>query len=176
MNIILCGPPFCGKSKLGQEAAQKLGWVFKDTDLLLEEFYQQEKNVSLTYREIYRIEGNEIFRHYENRAVTSLEGCRHNLIALGGGSLGHSENIKILKRLGRILYLKTSLDILKERLMSSPLPSYLENEPDPWIAYQTHIKSRCGIYEQCADKIIETAVLSESQIISAIIETGQNRN
>ncbi|QLH34809.1 MAG: AAA family ATPase [Parachlamydiaceae bacterium] len=61
MNIILCGPPFCGKSTLGKLAAEKLGWEFIETDLLLEHCYTQENQTLLTYREIFRQEGEKSF-------------------------------------------------------------------------------------------------------------------
>lgn len=170
MNIILCGPPFTGKTTLGQQAAQKLGWNFNDTDRLLEKFYADEKKSKLTCREIHRKEGEERFRDYESQAVASLQGCEKHVIALGGGSLNHAHNVKILKKLGTLLYIKTSLEILQKRLLSGPLPSYLENEIDPLMAYRELVEARSFIYEKHADKIIETDTLSQAQIISIICE------
>ena len=169
MNIILCGPPYTGKSTLGLQVAQKLGWHFKDTDRLIEQYYAEDKNVKLTCREIHRKEGEEMFRHYENQVVASLLGSEKCVIALGGGCLNQVDNLQIVKKLGLLLYIKTSFDTLQKRLLSGPLPSYLESEKDPLKAYQKLVKTRSLMYEEHADEIIETDHLSPSQIIESII-------
>lgn len=167
MNIILCGPPLAGKTTLGQKAAQQLRWQFLDTDRILEKCYAEDR-FPMTYREIYQKEGEEVFRRYESRAIMSLHDCKKCVIALGGGSLNKVENVQMLKTLGSILYLKTSLETLQERLLAGLLPSYLEKEKDPVKAYQELIRERCSIYEKCADRIIVTDSLSQDQIVASI--------
>lgn len=168
MNLILCGPPLTGKTTLGQLTAQKLQWSFKDTDHLIEEFYATENHLKLSCREIHRKEGEERFRFYESKVVETLVCSQNCVIALGGGCLNQASNVKILKNLGLILYIKTSLVTLQKRLMSAPLPSYLEKEKDPLKAYERLINRRSSIYEACANKMIETDLLTETQIISII--------
>lgn len=174
MNIILCGPPLTGKTTLGKFAAKKLCWEFKDTDQLIEKYYSLEKDIRKDYKEIRRQDGEEVFRYYERRAITSLETSKKNVIALGGGSLNDKQNVSIIKKLGSLIYIKTSLEDLQKRLLSSPLPTYLEKEKDPWKAYKRLLKVRSPIYELYADKIIETDFLTLNEVVSLIIRPWES--
>lgn len=167
MNIILCGPPFTGKTTLGRLVAEQLQCEFKDTDHLLEKCYAKEKNIQMSCREIYRQEGEEIFRHYESRAVASLQDSQRCVIALGGGCLNKT-NSPLIKKLGSLLYIKTSLDILQKRLHSMALPAYLEKEKNPQEAYKKIVEARSIFYEKYADRIIDADSLSQFQIITII--------
>lgn len=170
MNIILCGPSFTGKTSLGKDAAQKLGWNFMDTDDLLEKCFEEEKNIQLPCREIYKKFGEDTFRQYESKAVNALQGSEKCVIALGGGCLTNSAHVSILKELGLLIYIKTALDVLQVRMQAGTLPSYLANHPDPLRAYQMLVSERSTFYEQYADKIIDTNTLDRLQIISLICE------
>ncbi len=171
MNILLCGPAFSGKTTFGQIAAQKLEWTFLDTDRLLEQCYASNKERSLTCREIYRNEGEQIFRIYEKRALASLTGCKNCVIALGGGTLSQLENIRLLKNLGTLLYLKTPVEDLQKRLLASTLPSYLEDEVDPLAAFRKLIQDRAAIFERYADKIVDTKGLEDGEVLLEILNT-----
>lgn len=169
--MILCGPPFTGKTTLGKLAAQQLGWPFRDTDDLLEKCYFEKTEKKLSFREIYRLEGEEIFRLYEKQVVASLSHCQKGVIALGGGCLNNEENVHMLKAIGLIIYIKTPWTILKQRLLSNSLPSYLDDKKDPLKAYQQLVHERSQIYERCADKIIDTTAFTQPQLISMICES-----
>ena len=173
-NIILCGPPFTGKSTLGKLAAVKLGWQFHDTDQLLEKCYADEKTESLTFREIHRKEGNAVFRYYENRAVISLKDSDKCVIALGGGCLIQQENVLFLQKLGILIYIKTPLTILKKRLLENALPSYLEKEKEPVKAFESLVNARIAIYEKHAHKIIDTTSLNQDEVLSILIKKGHD--
>lgn len=171
MNLIICGPPFTGKTTLGKQAAFELNWLFRDMDLLIEKAYFEERKIHLTCREIYRKEGEAEFRRFETHVITSLLGCKKYVFALGGGCLQKVENVLILKQLGSFIYLKTPLKVLKERLSLSPLPAYLEKTSEPLSAYEKLLNERCAIYEKYADKIIDTEDLSQTEIVSIIVRT-----
>lgn len=167
MNIILCGPPFAGKTTMGKLVSQQLGWLFIDTDRLAEKHYQEEYHGFLSCREIYR-KDEQLFRLCENRALHSLLGSQKCIIALGGGSLSRTENVEVIKQLGKLMYLKTPIHILQNRLLTNALPSYLEKAQNPLEQFKELVESRHLIYEKYADKIIEMDSLSESQILSMI--------
>jgi shikimate kinase len=162
-SIILCGPPYTGKTTLGQQAAAKLRWTFIDTDRLLEKYY----GVEITCREIYRMEGEEQFRRLESQAIATLKGSHKCVIALGGGTFNLPENARFLKTLGSLYYLKTPFDILLKRLLAAPLPSYLENEIDPVQAFRRLVEARSKVYEMHADKVIDT-----DQFLLKILQTA----
>ncbi|WP_213151400.1 shikimate kinase [Neochlamydia sp. AcF95] len=171
MNIILAGPPLAGKTTLGKQVACKFGWPFIDTDRLVEKCYKNEKNIQISCREIFKREGESQFRAYEQQAISSLQGYTCSVISLGGGALEKLENVKILKKTGKIIYIKTSLAVLEKRLLDHPLPSYLENEEKPIEAFQKLIRRRSPFYKLYADQIIETGSLNASQIVAIIYES-----
>ncbi|BBI17155.1 shikimate kinase [Neochlamydia sp. S13] len=171
MNIILAGPPLTGKTTLGKQVACKFGWPFIDTDMLVEKCYKNEKNIEVSCREIFKREGETQFRAYEQEAVLSLQGYTHSVISLGGGALEKLDNVRILKKIGKIIYIKTSLALLEKRLLDHSLPSYLENEEKPLEAFQKLVRRRSPFYELYADQIIETGSLSASQIVAIIYES-----
>lgn len=145
MNLILCGMPRAGKTAMGETLARQLGWAFKDTDREL------EKGHGLTKGELFRKWGEEQFRQKEQRVIASLAPLEPTIIALGGGSLNLVENIRILKTLGTIIYLKIPYPILLERMRQDP-PVYMKNVEEE---LQELMSKRCPIYEAAADQIYE---------------------
>lgn len=170
MNLILCGPPLSGKTTLGHKIAQALNWEFKDTDTLIEEYYLKKHHRKLSCREIYRLEGVDVFRAYENEVVKSLNSCHQNIIALGGGTLNHSENLTFIKKLGVLYYVKNPLEVLLKRLDAGPLPAYLAKENDPHEAFLKLLHLRLPIYETHADRVMDRAKFTDREILSNLQE------
>lgn len=167
MNIILCGPPLAGKTTYGKMTAENLGWQFIDTDRLIEKHFSKEAcGYSASCRQIYRTVGETKFRLYERQVVASLRNIQKAVIALGGGCLNDLENIRVLKKLGILLYLKTPFKVLEERLNLKQLPAFLENESNPIKAFRILLEDRCPIFEKYADRIVETE--NDDCIISKI--------
>ena len=79
MNIILIGMPGAGKSTLGVLLAKLMGYMFVDTDILL-----QQKHGALLGR-ILRRNGNRAFLKLEEEMFLSLE-LDGAVIATGGSA------------------------------------------------------------------------------------------
>lgn len=107
-NIILFGCKGSGKSTIGKLLAEKLQKKFIDTDLL---FYKPVK-------EIYQECGEEEFRCIESNIIFSLMQVSSSVIAVGGGAVIDSKNVKVLKNLGKMIYLKVELETILNRNVS----------------------------------------------------------
>lgn len=142
-NIILCGYKSCGKTTLGKKISEKTGMHFIDTDEL----------VSKNCRQLY-LHSEEAFREVEKEVIGALADFQNCVIATGGGSVLAPENVAILKKLGKIFYLRVPKEILKERLLSGTLPAYLDpNRPEE--SFEEMYESRKDVYERIADHIID---------------------
>lgn len=109
-NIYITGFMGSGKSTIGPILANTLGWDFFDLDDVI------EKKTGKKITEIFNESGEEFFRKLEHEELKELSGKKNLIISLGGGTIAYHSNFKILKQTGKIVYLKTSLDSVYERL------------------------------------------------------------
>jgi shikimate kinase len=82
-GVALVGFMGAGKSTVGRELAQRLGWQFLDLDELIEEREQRKID------DIFRRDGEPVFRRLECAAVRDATQSAANgpvVLALGGGA------------------------------------------------------------------------------------------
>ncbi len=99
-----------GKSTIGPILANTLGWDFSDLDKLI------ENKTGKKIREIFEQEGESYFRKIETETLKEVSELQNVIISLGGGTIANKENLEILKKTGKIIYLKVSLDTVYYRL------------------------------------------------------------
>lgn len=139
-NIILIGFKSSGKTTLGKKIAEKTGCHFIDADDL----------IAKNNREFYLAVGPIAFREIEKEVIRALAEFQNCIIATGGGVVLDPENVVILKKLGKLIYLKVEKEELKRRLLVDPLPAILD--PDrPEESFEKMYQERKSIYEQAAD-------------------------
>jgi shikimate kinase len=109
-NIILTGIMGSGKTSVGKEISRLKNFIFFDTD---EEI---EKRENLKISDIFEKFGEKYFRDIENKLIRELLNHDNLVISLGGGIFCNQENIKILKKLGKTIFLKTSVENILNRL------------------------------------------------------------
>ena len=153
-NWVLCGLPSSGKSTLGKKAAQSLSWQFIDLDEVIEKEFYNESGERLKCREIYRREGEILFRTREKNALKSLQGTNRAVIALGGGALSDPEAIRLIKAIGPLVYLKEDPEILWKRILSGGMPAFLDpgSSKEDFLALAA---KRGMVYEKEADLMID---------------------
>jgi len=81
--IALVGFMGAGKTTVGQALAERLGWRFADLDQLV------EARRGSSIREIFRLDGEKIFRHLEYSVLSDtigMTGSDRIVLALGGGA------------------------------------------------------------------------------------------
>ena len=97
-NIVIIGMPGSGKSTLGRLLAQKRGLAFFDADDVLEE--REARSIKSFFAE-----SEEAFRAAETRTLAYLAHMENAVIATGGGAVKKEENIRLLKKSGRIIFI-----------------------------------------------------------------------
>lgn len=124
-HIFLNGFMGAGKSKVGPLLADLLGCSWFDIDKLIEQ--KTGKKVS----EIFELHGESVFRKMESDTIKEMvlnkTPC---VISLGGGALTDPENKKIAEQQGIVVYLKSSPEIIFERVKNSTKRPLLNIERD----------------------------------------------
>lgn len=110
--LFLIGLPGVGKSTIGRIVAERLGLQFVDTDLFVESRYHT------TISSMIGCCGIDKFRKRERVALLELLQEEDTLIATGGGLPIWEDNMDRMLAHGLVVYLRSPLDLLAERLYS----------------------------------------------------------
>lgn len=106
-NIVLTGMPASGKSTVGKRLAAELGRPFVDTDEVIVEM------AGKSIPEIFAEVGEAGFRRIEAEAVAcvanTVTGC---VIATGGGAILRDDNVRALRRTGKLYFLNRDVEHL----------------------------------------------------------------
>lgn len=111
--IALVGFMGAGKTTVGQALAERLGWPFADLDQLV------EAHRGTSIREIFRRDGEKIFRHLEYSVLSDTirkTASGRMVLALGGGAFP-AEKIRAVLQAARIpaVWLDAPLEELYQR-------------------------------------------------------------
>ena len=109
MRIFIVGPMASGKSTLGKKLAQTLEIDFLDTD------NEIEKRAGAEISWIFEVEGEEGFRERERKALQKSVEKDNVVISTGGGIVTIVENRDLMIAKGKVVYLKTPIEIQLKR-------------------------------------------------------------
>lgn len=113
MRIYLIGYMGSGKSTLGKRLAKHAGLQFIDMDN-----YIEERNCK-TVPQLFAEYGEEGFRQRERKALEELSEFTEVVIATGGGAPCFFDNIRLMNRTGKTIFLNIDPEILAGRLIES---------------------------------------------------------
>ena len=108
VNLVLVGMPGSGKTTIGTELARMTGRPFIDLD---------DEIVRMTGKsipEIFSRHGERAFRALERKALSEACGKNGQIIATGGGSVLRKDNRTVMRRTGRVYFLRRELDQLAD--------------------------------------------------------------
>jgi shikimate kinase len=108
-NIILIGMPGSGKTTIGTELSEKIGYGYIDSDSVL--VAREGKRLS----EIIADVGREAFLDIEAKVNSELCASRC-IIATGGSVIYRDGAMQKLKEMGKIVYLKYPYEVIASRL------------------------------------------------------------
>ncbi len=157
-NIILIGMPGSGKSTVGVVLAKALGLRFLDVDLLI-----QEREGALL-QELIDSQGVERFLDLERDAVCSLN-CRGTVVAPGGSCVCREESIAYMRALGRVVYLKLSLEEVEGRIHNQASRG-IALSPGQTLA--DAYRYRAPLYEKCAHITVPIRGQSLAETVEAV--------
>ena len=160
MSIILIGMPSCGKSTLGVLLAKRLGYRFIDSDLLI-----QEREGKLLH-EIIDECGVEGFIKIENEVNCSITDERA-VVSTGGSAIYGEEAMAHFATLGKIVYLKISLETMLSRLGDYVHRGVVIRNGK---TLEDMFAERSGLYERYADLTISVENGEISTSLATILE------
>ena len=158
-NIVLIGMPASGKSTVGKVLSEKLSRKLVDTDSVIVD------NAKRSISDIFREDGESVFRDMESEAVKKVAAFSASVIATGGGAVLRRENVDALRENGKIYFLDRPLDLL---LPTEDRPTASTKE-----AIEKRYRERYSIYKASADRIIDASGSPEdiaNDIISDFLE------
>ncbi|HKI87786.1 MAG TPA: shikimate kinase [Draconibacterium sp.] len=152
MRIYLIGYMGCGKSTLGRRLSKHAGLQFIDMDN-----YIEERNYK-TIPQIFAEEGEAEFRKKERKALEELAEFTDIVIATGGGAPCFFDNIDVMNRTGKTIYLNIDPGILADRLMNSKTerPLIKGKSREELVAFiDETLRRRNGFYKQAHYQITQ---------------------
>lgn len=149
MNIILVGYRGTGKTTVGKELAEQVGYHFIDTD---EEVVRESGK---TIPEIFAEYGEPRFREMESKALRDITYRDRSVISTGGGIILSADNRRHIMNNGFCVYLTASPFVIYQRIhRDSNRPSLTGKSPMDEIVEL--LNKRHAFYEEVAAITIDT--------------------
>ena len=163
MNIVLIGLRGCGKTTVGKLLAKRLGKQFVEMDELI------VQRAGLSIPDIVDRYGWDIFRDLEEEVTRDVAMLDNIVNATGGGVVTKKENIHELKKKGKLVWLKASIDTLLKRIGNDEYRPSLTGKSQR-EDMEAVFAERRPIYERVADVIIDTDGKTSEEIVEAIVK------
>lgn len=132
-----------GKSTAGIKLAERMNYDFIDLDEYIEK--SAGKSIELIFSE----EGESGFRKIENEALKELLIQPDAIIATGGGTPCYFDNMDLMNKTGKTVYLKIPEEVLVKRLMDKKGDRPLikgKNEKELKEYVKKNLQEREGFY------------------------------
>ncbi len=156
-----------GKTHWGKLLSAKLQLPFRDLDSLIVD--KEQKSIA----DVFSEKGEEYFRYREMETLEELVGREESFVlSCGGGTPCFFNNIEFMKKSGRVVWLNTSVDVLKERLlkerMSRPLIKEISDEE--LKRYIIRKLSERKMYYEQADIIVNEESITLEELIRLLLQ------
>jgi len=175
MIITLTGFMGCGKSSVGRELHDLIGWPLEDLDDHIEA--AQGRSIP----EIFSRDGEAAFRSMELQAFREVVSANEKsskglILSLGGGTLTTPECAKVAKERTFCVYLKASTDTLVANLLEDgvsgrPMLSGAGSPVELRDKVEDLMSRRAAVYEAAASAVIPIDGMDFSAVARAIADT-----
>ena len=159
-NVIFIGMPGCGKSTIGIEVAEIIGYGYIDSDSVI--VAREGKRLSDIIAQV----GSEGFLDIEAKINSELAASRC-VIATGGSVIYRDYAMQKLKRLGKILYLKHQFATIEKRLGDLKKRGVVLKDG---FTLKDLYEERAPLYEKYADIIVELEDEPLQNTVSRVIK------
>ena len=166
-NVFLIGYRCTGKSSVGKLLSEKLDWPFIDTDSLL----VSESGSSI--KEIVENHGWHAFRKMEQAIVERVCTLDRRIVATGGGVVLNAANVAIMKKSGRLVWLRAEPATIKARMTRDQDTEAFRpalTSKDSFSEIEETLIKRYPFYKQAMDFFVDTDNVGLDVIVDSILE------
>lgn len=156
--IFLVGFMGAGKTTVGRELASHLGYDFIDLDELI------AAQIGKSIQEIFAELGEGEFRRLESAAIQSCSDLVRCVVALGGGAYAREANRRLVRAIGKTVWLDCPLETCLERIGGDESRPLLGDADQ----MKTLLAQRRESYAQ-ADYVIESGEQSPEELVEKIV-------
>ena len=152
-NLFLIGYRCTGKSSVGRSLAATLGRSFIDTDSLV------VSENGMRIREIVDSRGWEVFRRLEHTALQQVCTKDRRVVATGGGIVLATDNVELMKKSGRIIWLRASPKTIRVRMVQDQASVDLRpalTSTDSISEIEETLAQRAPLYQDAMDFSVDT--------------------
>ena len=160
-NIFIVGPMGAGKSTVGRQLAEALGFEFKDSD------QEIQRRTGVDIPTIFEYEGEEGFRNRERLVISELSEESGIVLATGGGAVLRADNRQDLTSRGVVIYLHCSPEQQHSRTSRDRNRPLLHTD-DPLARLRELMEERDPLYRQVADLVVSTERRGTSSVVKEI--------
>lgn len=159
-NIILIGMPGSGKTTIGTELSEVIGYGYIDSDSVI--VAREGKRLNEIIAEV----GREAFLDIEAKVNSELCADRC-VIATGGSVIYRDTAMQKLKTLGKIVYLKLPYEVIESRLGDLKKRGVALKDG---FTLKDLYEERTPLYEKYADVVAELNGRSIAESVKAVAE------
>lgn len=159
-NVILIGMPGCGKTTIGIELSEKIGYGYVDSDSVI--VAREGKRLPEIIAEV----GREGFLDIEAKVNSELCADRC-VIATGGSVIYRDYAMEKLKTLGTLVYLQLSYETIEQRLGDLKARGVALKEG---FTLRDLYEERIPLYEKYADIVVKLDGKTVLQSVDAVAE------
>ena len=163
--IALTGFMGTGKTSVGRRLADRLGWSFVDTDVMIET--REQRSVA----DIFAAQGEAYFRAREREAIAAATALDRAVVATGGGALLDEHNFDLLNQNAFLVCLTARAETILMRTSGHTRP-LLAGE-DRGARVRRLLAERAPVYGK-VEHTIDTSNLSLDQVVDRIVALAES--
>ncbi len=161
-NIYLIGFMGAGKSAVARCLRREHAFELVEMD------EQIESQIKMPISKIFETYGEEYFRDLETQLLQELNLREGVVVSCGGGIILREENIRLMRKSGRIVLLSATPETIYKRVKHSHNRPLLEQNKS--VSYIKELmEKRRDAYEAAADLIVETDDKSVQEICEELM-------
>jgi len=160
-RVYLVGFMGAGKTSVGQCLARELRYRFVDLD------HEIERDTGRTIPEIFRDDGELVFRRLEARALRAVGGQPEIVVGTGGGTLTLWENRDFVHLTGVSVWLDAPLDVMLDRCRGGEHRPLLAGRPEMEALFAERVGSY-RLSDLRVDASADTPEALASRIVSML--------
>jgi len=164
MNVVLIGYRGTGKSTVGRVVATRLGRPIVSTDKEI------IRRAGSSISDIVAAHGWDYFRDLESAVCQELAEQNNLVIDTGGGAILRQQNVDVLKRNGRLIWLTASVETIAARIGGDTQRPSLTGTKSHVEEIRDVLTERTPKYQAAADLTIATDGSSVDELATTILK------